>query len=159
MIFSRTAVHGIYAICYLSRQRSGDVFPSANVASALGISEAHAAKVLKRLAAAGVVSSVRGRLGGYAVTRKMDEISVVDVLDALNPSEDESRLRAKSCRRDEARLCSAHRGLLRLEDRMRSALARETLGELAGSVCSDEDAVTSLRLACRSKRVRECVAV
>lgn len=58
MIFSRTAVHGIYAICYLSRQRVGDVIPSAQVAAAIGITQTHAAKVLKRLATAGVVSSV-----------------------------------------------------------------------------------------------------
>lgn len=159
MIFSRTAVHGIYAICYLSRQRCGDMTSSAQVAAALGISQAHAAKVLKNLAAAGVVSSVRGRRGGYALTKKMEQISVVDVLDALNPSEEESRLRAESCRRDSARRCSAHRGLLRLEARMRSAMALETLEGLAGSVCTDEDAVASVRLTCRSRADREAVAV
>lgn len=157
MIFSRTAVHGIYAICYLSRQRFGDISSSAKVAAALGISKEHAAKVLKRLATAGVISSVRGRTGGYALTKKMKEISVVDVLDALNPSEEESRLRAQSCRQDEARLCSAHRGLLRLEDRMRKAMARETLEELAGSVCTDEDVPLGMRSASRSKRDCELV--
>lgn len=89
----------------------------------------------------------------------MEEISVVEVLDPLNPSEEECRLRAESCRRDEARLCTAHRGLLRLENRMRNALARETLEGLAGSVCTDEDAPTSVRLVCGSKGARETVAV
>ena len=159
VIFSRTAVHGIYAICYMSRQRSRDVIPSATVAAALGITVTHAAKVLKRLATAGVISSIRGRRGGYALTRKMAEIPVVEVLDALNPAEDKSRVAAVKCGLGRSSLCTAHRGLVRLEDRMRSALARETLGGLAGSVCSDEDAVTSLRMACRSKRVRECVTV
>jgi Rrf2 family protein len=158
VIFSRTAVHGIYAICYLSRQRVDVISSSEKVAAALGITQTHAAKVLKGLATAGVVSSVRGRNGGYALTKKMEEISVVEVLDALNPSEDESRLRAESCRRDKARLCTAHRGLLRLEDRMRSALARETLEGLAGSVCTDEDALASVRLACRSTGDLEAVA-
>lgn len=155
MIFSRTAVHGIYAICYLSRQRCADVIPSATVAAALGITETHADKVLKRLATAGVVSSVRGRRGGYALTREMQEISVVEVLDALNPSEEESRLRAESCRRGNAKLCTAHRGLLRLEDRTRRALACETLEELAGSVCTNEDDLTNVRWVSRRKGVRE----
>lgn len=159
MIFSRTAVHGIYAICYLSRQRFGDISSSAKVAAALGITETHAAKVLKRLATAGVVSSVRGRRGGYALTKKMAEISVAEVLDALNPSEEESRLRAESCRRDDAKLCTAHRGLLRLDDRIRSSLACETLEDLAGSVCTDEDVLTSVRPACPSNGVREGVSV
>lgn len=147
MLFSRTAVHGIYAICYLNRQRSGKVIPSVQVAAALGITEAHAAKVLKRLAAAGVVSSVRGRRGGYSLTKRMGEIAVVDVLEALNPSEEESRLRAESCRQDEARLCSAHRGLMGLEARMRKVLALETLAGLAGSVCTDAAALRSVQVA------------
>ncbi|MEE9295752.1 MAG: Rrf2 family transcriptional regulator [Phycisphaerae bacterium] len=159
MICSRTAVHGIYALCYLSRQQPGSVLSSAAVAAALGITREHASKVLKRLASVGVVSSVRGRQGGYALIRKMEEISLIEVLDALNPSQEESRLRAQSCREDRAELCNAHRGLLHLEDRMRKALAGETLGGLAGSLCTIKDASMSARLACRPKRVCKAVAV
>lgn len=151
MIFSKTAIYGIYAICFLSRQKADDVSSSTRVALALGISETHASKVLKRLSAAGVLSAVRGRRGGYRLARTMDDISVVEVLDALNPSHQESRLRAKHCRQDHARLCNAHRGLMDLENRIREALAGETLGGLAGTVCTDVDAIQEVLLACRAK--------
>jgi len=159
VIFSRTAVHGIYAIYFLSRQRPSTIISSAAVATALGITQAHAAKVLKRLATANVLSSIRGRRGGYRLTKKMAKIPVVDVLDALNPSQEESRLRAQSCRQDVARLCTAHRGLLRLEERMRSALARETLEGLAGSVCTDVDALSRVQLTCESRGICGALAV
>ncbi len=159
MFFSRTAVHGIYAICYLSRQQAGDVIPSATVAAALGITQTHAAKVLKSLSMAGVVSSVRGRHGGYWLAKKMGEIRVVDVLDALNPLRDQNYLRAEICQGDKDRMCNAHCGLLRLEDRMRRALACETLEGLAGSVCTDEDALACVRSVCLSRDLRESVAV
>ncbi len=141
MLFSRTAVHGIYAICFLDRQEAGTVTSASKVAAALGITQTHALKILKPLAAAGVVTSVRGRRGGYLLTKTMAEVLVVDILDALNPSVNESRLRAKSCRLGLAKLCSAHRGLLVLEERMRSSLANETLAALAGSVCTEQEAL------------------
>jgi len=159
VLISRTAVHGIYAICYLNRQRSSEVSSSATVAASLGITRAHAAKVLKRLAAAGVVTSVRGRRGGYTLTRKMSQIPVLEVLDALQPVQSKTHLRAAPCRNETAPLCSAHRGLLRLEDRMRNALAQETLEGLEGSVCTTAADVVGDRSECRSKGICERLVV
>lgn len=139
MLFSRTTVHGIYTLCYLSQERSGNPLSSCGVSAALGIPRDQAAKVLQSLNNAGLVQSVRGRRGGYRLVKRLDEIAVVDVLDALNPPEDDERLRPKTCRRDPARMCSAHSGLRRLHDRVRQALVGETLAGLAGTVCHDLD--------------------
>lgn len=137
MLFSRTAVQGIYALCYLNRAKSGTSFSSPKVASALGIPRDQAAKVMQSLRNAGLVRSSRGRRGGYAPMKRLDEISMIEVLDALNPPEDDERLRPKSCKRDPAHMCGAHRGLIRLNDCVRQALAGETLAGIDGTVCSD----------------------
>lgn len=137
MLFSRTAVHGIYALCYLDRAKSGTPLSSHAVATALGIPRDQAAKVMQSLNTAGIVQSIRGRCGGYAMLRKLDEISVIDMLDALNPPEDDERLRPKTCKRDSSRICDAHRGMRALNERVRQALAGETLAGLAGTVCSE----------------------
>ena len=92
------------------------------------------------------------------MTKPMDEILIVDVLDALNPSQQESRLQAVNCRQGRARLCSAHRGLMRLENRVRSALTGETLGGLAGTVCTDVDTLQETLLACRTQKVGKVLA-
>lgn len=139
MLFSRTAVHGIYTLCYLNREKRGTSLSSPAVAAALGIPRDQASKVLQGLHNAGLVASIRGRRGGYVLMKQLEEISVVDVLDALNPPEDDERLRPKTCKRDSTRTCSAHRGLRRLNNRVRQALAGETLAELAGTVCHDLD--------------------
>lgn len=137
MLFSRAAVHGIYALCYLNQAKENTLFSSPAVAAALGIPRDQAAKVLQSLNNARLVRSMRGRHGGYVLTKQLDEISVLDVLDALNPPEDDWRLRPKTCNRDPNRVCSAHRGLRRLNDRARQALVGETLAGLAGAVCTD----------------------
>ena len=63
------------------------------------------------------------------------ETSVVDVLDALNPPEDDVHLRPQTCTRDPARICGARR----LNDRVRQVLAVETLAGLSGIARHDSD--------------------
>lgn len=140
MLFSRTAVHGIYALCYLNKAKSGATLSAPAVAEAMGIPRDQASKVLQSLSLAGLVESIRGRHGGYMLVRQFDQISVIDVLDALNPPEDDERLRPKTCERDSRRLCAAHSGLQRLNDRVRQSLIGETLAGLEGTVCSDSGA-------------------
>jgi len=53
------------------------------IASALNVSEAHLAKVMQRLARAGLVRSVRGPNGGYTLARPSDEIALLDVYEAV----------------------------------------------------------------------------
>ncbi len=135
MFFSKTAIHGIYAICFLNRQEDGIRCSSSTVATALGIGKEHASKLLKQLAAEGVIASTRGRNGGYALTKTLAEIPVISVLDALNPPPKPSRMDATSCNGLGAHLCSAHQGLIRLDEQIRHALGQETLAGLAGSMC------------------------
>lgn len=64
MLFSRTAVHGIYARCYLNQTKNGDRCSSLAMAAALGIPKDQASKVVQSLNHAGFVESIRGRRGG-----------------------------------------------------------------------------------------------
>ena len=53
------------------------------IASELDASQAHLAKVLQRLAKAGLVESVRGRGGGYGLARPARRIKLMDVYQAI----------------------------------------------------------------------------
>jgi len=79
-----------YAVVVLIRLCDGDyhgrdcIQTSPGIAAVTGIPEPTVAKVLKGLAAAGMVSSQRGARGGYRLARSLDAITVADVIIAVD---------------------------------------------------------------------------
>lgn len=57
--------------------------PVREIAALLGVSQAHLAKVLQRLARAGLVHSVRGPAGGFVLRRAADEVTLLEVYEAV----------------------------------------------------------------------------
>ena len=56
----------------------------AQLARALKASEAHLSKVMQRLARAKMVTSVRGRHGGFVLNHKPEEVSVLDIWQVID---------------------------------------------------------------------------
>ena len=74
-----------YAVVVLVRLASAPgVQTSPGIAAATGIPEPTVAKVLKALAASGLVTSQRGARGGYRPVRALADIPVADVIVAID---------------------------------------------------------------------------
>ena len=74
-----------YAVVVLVRLAEIDgVQTSPGVAQATGVPEPTVAKVLKALAASGLVASQRGARGGYRLMRPLAAIAVADVITAID---------------------------------------------------------------------------
>ncbi len=74
-----------YATVVLSHmaQDAKSLFSSKKLASELGLGIPTVSKILKLLAAAGLVSSVRGAEGGYRLARSAADIAITDIIEAL----------------------------------------------------------------------------
>ena len=68
----------LHAMVYLAAKSEG-LISAGDIASELKVSEAHLAKVLQRLAKAGLVESTRGPKGGFKLGRSPHEIALIDV--------------------------------------------------------------------------------
>ncbi|WP_447553953.1 Fe-S cluster assembly transcriptional regulator IscR [Vreelandella sp. EE22] len=93
------------------------------------ISLSYLEQLFARLRRAGLVKSVRGPGGGYLLTRASDDISVSQVIDAVNETVDATRCQGLSdCQQGD--ICLTHYLWCELSNQIRQFLDDVTLGQL-----------------------------
>jgi Rrf2 family protein len=83
-MISQTAEYALRAIVYLADQQ-GEPHTTAQIAEAAAIPAGYLAKVMQSLGRARLVHSQRGLRGGFVLTRAATEISLLDVVNAVDP--------------------------------------------------------------------------
>lgn len=86
MMFSTKAEYGVRVMVELARRAGGDPIPLAEIAAHDGLPLAYLEHLVARLRKAGLVDSRRGSRGGYMLSRPAGEISMADVVEALEGS-------------------------------------------------------------------------
>ncbi|MEN8196213.1 MAG: SUF system Fe-S cluster assembly regulator [Pseudomonadota bacterium] len=79
---SRMTDYGVVVMAQLA-QATDAVVTAPDLASGAGLPAPTVAKILKRMSRGGLVTSHRGMNGGYALSRPATEISVADIIGAL----------------------------------------------------------------------------
>jgi Rrf2 family iron-sulfur cluster assembly transcriptional regulator len=131
MLFQHASELAIRATVFLAQQAPGKLTPVHEIAAHVGVSEAYLAKILQRLASAGLVRSFRGPGKGMELGREPQAITLAILIRAIegNKATDECVLGLGAC--SEARPCSLHQEWLPLRNQMRELLERTTLADLA----------------------------
>ena len=85
MKISTTTQYGLMAVGYIARNSTGakDSVMAKNIASEYGIGWEYLLKVLQQLVRANVLRSKRGPRGGFTLARPLSEISMLDVIEAV----------------------------------------------------------------------------
>ena len=113
--------------------------PGKALAEFHGVSETYLFKQLQALTAAGLLDSVPGPKGGYRLGRPADQISVLDLVQAIEGTESAFRcteVRARgpaqpTSQQRFAALCAINRAMLRADLAWRESLRETTLADLA----------------------------
>jgi len=87
MKLTRASSYALHAVAYMAAQKQQDrPVASHNIAQARGIPERFLLKVLKPLVSASprVLKSIKGPNGGYQLARPPAEISVLEVIEAVD---------------------------------------------------------------------------
>ena len=86
MKLSTKGRYGLRAMIDLARYSEEEPVSISSIAVRQGISEGYLEQLVSLLKKAGLVKSIRGAGGGYILARAMDDISVGDILRALEGS-------------------------------------------------------------------------
>ena len=135
-MLSQTVDYALRAMVYLSDQDSTPR-TSEQIAAVTCVPQAYLSKVMNSLSRAELVRSQRGLHGGFALARPADEITILDVVNAVEPLQ-----RIRECplglKTHGAQLCPLHRrldhALAMIEECFRDTTLSEILAERSGSV-------------------------
>lgn len=127
-MFSQTVEYALRAVVHLAHEAPA-ARTTAQIADATQVPRDYLAKILQNLAKKGVVTTQRGVGGGVALVRDPAALTILDVVNAVEPIE-----RIRTCplklKTHGVRLCPLHR---RLDDAMaqvEAAFGKTTLAEV-----------------------------
>jgi Rrf2 family cysteine metabolism transcriptional repressor len=86
MMFSTKAEYGVRVMVELARRDGGEPIPLAEIAAHDGLPLAYLEHLVARLRKAALVDSRRGSRGGYMLARPASEITMAEVVEALEGS-------------------------------------------------------------------------
>jgi Rrf2 family nitric oxide-sensitive transcriptional repressor len=137
-VLSQTAEYALRAVVALGSCRGGSM-TTQQIASKTRVPAGYLSKVLQALARAGLVEGQRGAGGGFVLARPVQEVTVLDVINAVDPLQ-----RIEHCplgRPDhELRMCALHRRIDLGLAVMEQVFGQTTIDELL----DDADPVRSL---------------
>jgi Rrf2 family protein len=130
MQITRAGEYGVLGLMHLARCHPGQRAMIDEMSRQEGIPKSFLAKIFQHLAKAGLVRSVRGSGGGFVLARNPAEISVLEIVEAV-----EGRIVFQRCKQDKPEcehvggcaLCSLFE---RAQDGVKDVLTRTSLRDL-----------------------------
>lgn len=83
MQFTKAEEYGILGVIYLAEKKHREVTPLSEISEAKEIPEKFLAKIFQSLSRSGLVRSHRGVRGGFTLARFPEEITIKEVLEAI----------------------------------------------------------------------------
>jgi Rrf2 family protein len=130
-MISQTAEYALRSVVVLG-STGGAPLTTRQIAEQTQVPSGYLSKVLQALGRAGLVQAQRGLYGGFVLARALDELSILDVINAVDPLE-----RIGHCplglAAHRARLCALHRrldeGIAQLEELFAGTTINQLLAE------------------------------
>jgi Rrf2 family protein len=132
-MFSQTVEYALRAAMYLA-EHPDSAASSERISEAMQVPKPYLSKILRDLVVAEIVTSMRGPNGGFVLARPAHSITVLDVVNAVDPIK-----RIKTCplgRPDHQQLCPLHRQMDSAIEHVECSLRSTTLAQLAMSTAS-----------------------
>jgi Rrf2 family protein len=135
---------GVHSCTILASLPADAALPAAKLAEYHGVPAAYLAKHLQALARAGILETTKGPKGGYRLARPPAEITLLEVVEAIDG--DESAFRCTEIRRrgplamparEYRKPCGIHAAFDRADDAWRAELRATTIADMFMGVLRD----------------------
>jgi len=83
MYLSKTAQYAIRVISYMALKKQ-ELYSARNLVKELKISDKYLRRILTTLTKNDIIKSVQGRYGGFALHKNLEEISLMDIVKAVD---------------------------------------------------------------------------
>lgn len=134
--------YGLTAMGHLAHLSPGQLATAREIAQCYGIPLALMMNVMKRLAAAGYVESVRGAHGGYRLAKPLSDLTLEEFSTKLEGPVRQAACISHvtgdlaACSEANQLLCPVHDPVHRVQRRLQDFLKRVTLAEIVAPVAS-----------------------
>jgi FeS assembly SUF system regulator len=141
---SKKADYALMAMKHLAQKSSST--SAREIAEQYDIPIELLAKVLQRLARRGLLTSHQGTRGGYTLSRSTAQISVADIIQAIDGPLTVTACSSEDDQCGQFAKCNVRDPLWRIKDRIVSALATCSLAEIAADIPRPEAEVVPVSL-------------
>lgn len=151
-MFSQTVEYALRAVIHLAHE-APDARTTAQIAEATRVPKDYLSKILQGLAKKGILTTQRGVGGGVSLTKKPEEVTILDVVNAVEPIERYTTCPLKLPNHG-TNLCPLHRrmdaAMAMVEDAFRNSTLAEVLADPSSTsipLCDGTGSVQTLKLA------------
>jgi Rrf2 family transcriptional regulator, iron-sulfur cluster assembly transcription factor len=130
MQLTRSGEYGLKGVVFLAKQPPQRFSLVSEISKEQRIPEKFLAKIFQRLSKAGVLRSIRGSNGGFALGRPPSEITMRSVIEAIEGPIALNRCLLREGECEEEKVCPLHEVLGEAQERLLEVLERTTMEDL-----------------------------
>ncbi|HVR85166.1 MAG TPA: Rrf2 family transcriptional regulator [Planctomycetota bacterium] len=130
MRLSRASVYAVHGMTYLAGQPAQTFVPLSRIRADVGLPEKHLAKIFQSLVRSGLLKSLRGVNGGFALARPADTITALEIIRYIDGHLPRGDCPVHPNSRDAGHCCSVSRLVVESRQRMADLLGQTSLAEL-----------------------------
>jgi Rrf2 family protein len=130
-MLNQTAEYALRAVIHLAERDAHEPVRVGDIAEALAVPQNYLSKVLHLLARDGLLTSMRGPAGGFALRRPAGQILLADVISPFDPIDDRCLLMRRKC--SEIDPCTAHHEWKLVASQLRRFFRQTSVADLIRS--------------------------
>ena len=141
MIYSRPCEYALRALTYITVNSDSELIRTQEIAETEGLPAPFLAKLLQQLARSGILVSVKGPKGGFGLARPPKEISLLEVVTAIDGEDGFMRCAIGLAECTDTAPCPLHDTWKPLRDQILDYMAGRSLANLAEAITRKKELI------------------